>query len=408
MSVNDVHVRAQKVQVHELSTVELSTYNTAAKHPHATFYVPRDYNVQRKYKQIVRQLPQTAFNPSQFLNAQSTDIKLERGLLSQFTHAYVQVKITNSTGAGVTLAPTPFWFNRIEILGPDNSVLTSIYGQELYLSLAFLNRNEFEQMATYMGTTTAYSTAGTALANGASGIYYLPLWHLFSAAKLHLEGLKGDLTIRLITQQSSMVLIAGTHPTVTEVSLIMKGFNEPSAKRAARSQLYNCKMPYKLPYTNFIRSKDSPTLAASSSYSSLLTTFQGSFIGMFVSVRPAGYTAATQGTYQALSSFDLQLASGESLLGHYVRLHEDNKIECAELFNNVFANNKDWYFIAFSPDPAHDYIQGSVHGYQVLTGTEKFTFTTPAGLAPGPYEIDFYALSAEHLHIDHGRIIAKK
>jgi hypothetical protein len=320
------------------------------------------------------------------------------------TNAYVQVKITNSTGGSVTLAPTPFWVDTLDIFNAQGNALSSITGQQLFLTLAFLSRNEFEQMATYLCMSTAYSTTGSAVADGGSKICYIPLFHLLGATKLHLAGLQKDLTIRLKINVSSLTLLAGTHPTVTEVSLILKGYDEPNTHREAWCSAYNNKMPLKLPFYNWQLVRDTQTLATSTQYTVTLNGLRGPVIGLFFSLRSGPNTGATQGSFQPVASYDVQLASGESITGHYVILHEDSKLENAELFDNLFGNNKDWYFVSFSSHPAEDYGTGSNHGYQVFTGTEKLIFTTNGSITPGAFQIDIYALNSCHLEIMNGQI----
>jgi hypothetical protein len=55
-------------------------------------------------------------------------------------------------------------------------------------------------------------------------------------------------------------------------------------------------------------------------------------------------------------------------------LHEDSKLENAKLFDNLFGNNKNWYFIFFSSRPAKDYDTNSNQGYQVFMGTKKLIY----------------------------------
>jgi hypothetical protein len=82
------------------------------------------------------------------------------------------------------------------------------------------------------------------------------------------------------------------------------------------------------------------------------------------------------------------LCSGESLTSHYVLLHEDSRIENTELFDNLFGNNKNWYFIPFSSHLAEDYSSRSNQGYQVFMGTEKLVFTTNKSITPDAFQID--------------------
>jgi len=190
--------------------------------------------------------------------------------------------------------------------------------------------------------------------------------------------------------------------------MLLKGFNEPQEVRSARKASYSNKFPLKLPFVNTIRHLDSQTLAPASTYTTVLSTLKGTFIGLFFTIRASAITGANQGNYQKIRAFDLQLASGASLLGHYTRLDEDDQMEQGEIFNNLFRMNKDAYFISFSSDPVRDYMTGSNHGYQVFTGTEKLQWTTNATIPAGSYVIDIYALSCEHLHIDQGQLVVKK
>jgi hypothetical protein len=163
-----------------------------------------------------------------------------------------------------------------------------------------------------------------------------------------------------------------------------------------------------LPFLNFIRHTDTQTLAASTQYTSVLSSIKGVIAGMFFTVRAAAITGANQATYVPIASLDIQLASGASLIGSYVRLHEDLKIESAEQFANVFNQNSDWYFVSFSTDPVGDYSGGHNSGYQVFDGTEKVVFNTNATIVGGSYQIDVWALSHEHLHIEKGVLSARK
>jgi hypothetical protein len=149
-------------------------------------------------------------------------------------------------------------------------------------------------------------------------------------------------------------------------------------------------------------------LATSTQYMVTLSGLQGLVKGLFFILRSGPNTRSTQGTYQAISSYDIQLASGKSLTDHYVKLHEDSKLENAEMFDNLFGNNKNWYFIPFSSHPTKDYGSSSNQGYQVFTGTEKLVFNTNSTITPGAFQIDVYALNSYHLHIENSQIICRE
>jgi hypothetical protein len=169
---NEIHQRAK-----QLAVTELNSFYLVAQHPYGNFLVPRDFNVQNKHKVVVHQVPITSIRGSLWLNSFITDFKLDTCNLSVLTNAYIQVKITNSTGASTTLMPTPFWVDRIKIFNSEGNTLSFITGQHLFLTLAFLSQNKFEQLASYMCLSTAYATTGTAVANAVSEVFYIPLFH---------------------------------------------------------------------------------------------------------------------------------------------------------------------------------------------------------------------------------------
>jgi hypothetical protein len=89
-----------------------------------------------------------------------------------------------------------------------------------------------------MCLSTVYATTGTIVADGTSGVFYIPLFHLLGSTKLHLAGITEELTVRIKTNVTSLTILSGSHPTVTEVALELKGYNEPNTHREA------CKVAY--------------------------------------------------------------------------------------------------------------------------------------------------------------------
>jgi hypothetical protein len=59
------------------------------------------------------------------------------------------------------------------------------------------------------------------------------------------------------TNVTSLTILLGSHPTVTEVALILKGYNEPNTHHDAHRVSYNNRMPLKLPFYNWQVVKDS-------------------------------------------------------------------------------------------------------------------------------------------------------
>ena len=398
---NEIKAKSKNAGVHPVHNEDTQIYNAARPHGKMKANVPVHHTVETKQRRIVKQTAMSAFTGSSFLNGGQITFKLDRTNVRILNHIYVQVKVTNGTGAAVVLAPTPSWIDKITISAGDKT-LAQITGQQLLLSLAFLARDEFEQVAKYFCTDANYSTTGVSLASGASGVYYIPLYHLFSTARLCLEGLQDEIKVFIQMAPSSLSLISGSVPNVTEACLILKGYHESDSITQGRCNLYRSQVPYKIPILNFLNHNDAQNLAASTSYTSKLVNIKGQVAGLFIAIRASAKTSTNQSNYVPVASLDIQLAGGESIIGHYVRLDKDMKIECSELFPNLFANKKDWYFVSFTSDPVGDYCTGTNHGFHTFVGTELLRFTTPAGLASATYDIDCHALQACHLHVQQG------
>jgi len=79
-------------------------------------------------------------------------------------------------------------------------------------------------------------------------------------------------------------------------------------------------------------------------------------------------------------------ASGNSLLGSTPKGLYEQIYEYATCFNNKFP----------------DFTTGSNNGYQPMTGFERLSFTTPAGLSSASYTIDIVAYVQDELKIING------
>eukprot|EP01127_Copromyxa_protea_P021893 TRINITY_DN764_c0_g1_i8.p1 TRINITY_DN764_c0_g1~~TRINITY_DN764_c0_g1_i8.p1 ORF type:complete len:238 (+),score=28.87 TRINITY_DN764_c0_g1_i8:392-1105(+) len=199
------------------------------------------------------------------------------------------------------------------------------------------------------------------------------------------------------------ILVSGSLPPVTELNLILEGFVESDRRRQLRVKEYNDpKVPLKIPGWQFTRVQDSITLSASNEFKVRLSGIIGKVMGLFVTVRSAPNTATGQNTFQSLADLDIK-CSNESYLGNKMT-HLSNKIEAAELFNNLYFVNKDVYFISFSSNPVGDFASGSSSGHQVFNGEELLVFTTPAGLSSGTFQIDVEAITACHFNVAKGVI----
>jgi hypothetical protein len=151
-----------------------------------------------------------------------------------------------------------------------------------------------------MCLSTTYATTGTTVAGVMSGIFYIPLFYLFGLTKLHLTRLAEELRVRMKTNVTSLTILFGSHLIVTEIALILKGYNEPSAYCKAHKVIYNNRMPLKLLFYNWQVVKNFQTLATSTQYIMMLSGLWGLVMGLFFTMRSGPNTGSMQATYQAV------------------------------------------------------------------------------------------------------------
>lgn len=413
MSLNEVRQRAREIGVSNILTEEYDDFHAFVpwddKNPQAAL-VPQRYMVENRVVDNTEIQPNTGFNSGNFLAGSTVDFRLDSSDISVIDHAFLCSNITNSTGAAVTLPPTAFWFDKIEVLSTNSSTLCTIYDIDLWQSICMLPKTDFESLATLMGTTTNYSTAGVTIANNASTELYLPLITLFNATRLHLPGLNGSLTFRFRSKPSAMNLIAGSHPTFTKVIMLLSGFDEDKEKRNSRTAVYRNRVPrfgqtpLYVPFYNWDHFTFSQALAASVKSDIKLSGFSGMFSALFVLIRALPLTAATQGTFIALDSFSVADESGAIFCGNHIKTHARSRILAAAQMQNASAANVNYYMVPFSSAVVNDFVTGQVHGYQVFKGNEVLSITPNSGLAAGNYQIDVIGLRGNALRILRGDV----
>jgi hypothetical protein len=295
--------------------------------------------------------------------------------------------------------------DRLEIKGSNgNNLLCQLKGQELWLANSFLNEYEWGYLNGLVNSTSAYSTAGVVLANTASQDLYIPLMGILTTAKLHLAGLRSEITIQAYFNSSSLTHLAGSLVNTDSAVLLLKGYAEPDGIKKERVALYN-KMRYVIPIVQWRRESITLALAPSSTYSITLNAIKGISAGLFLTMRAAVITGANQATYlNQFNNIDVQMSDGSSMLGFYQRTVNEHRLEYAEQFANSFGSNSNFLFIPFCEDVVLDVHTGSNSGFQSFDGFCKFKFTTLSTLGAGSYIIDVYSLNHEHLGISDGEI----
>ena len=123
---------------------------------------------------------------------------------------FAKVTVTNDTGVSATVLG-PALINRVEIFANNgNKLIQTLYDQEMWLENSFHNPDLWAAWAPRIGSSTAYAVTGTAIGNGNTQVFHIPLFGVLAACKLHLAGLKGELLIRIHFNTTSINHLAGS------------------------------------------------------------------------------------------------------------------------------------------------------------------------------------------------------
>lgn len=122
-------------------------------------------------------------------------------------------------------------------------------------------------------------------------------------------------------------------------------------------------------------------------------------------VRTVANTASPTGqlTYVRMQDWDVLSSNNDSLIGAYRRDTNIQQIDYSNNYQNEAFNQKQFQMISWSADPVNAFSHGQNAGYAILTGNEKLSITTPAGLASTSYQIDIRAYIHANLVYEKGQ-----
>lgn len=304
----------------------------------------------------------------------------------------LQLVIQNSTGAATTLVRTAMLFNYIQILANNGSVqICQIEPEELWADTALYTSEQWACVSQLQNTSSTWG-APTAIANGSTVTYYLPLMGtVFNQAKLSALGLSSDIIVRLNFAPFSITNAAsGAAPTLIGCNIIANCTVLDDSDYQAKLAEYMA-FPHRFQYLDTNRQLfASQAMNSSTQYQFKLTGVTGRCPLMAIMVRASGATGNNLTNFTDLDgcTIDLVDVNGSSLLGMqvtgtFLRLHE-----FPERFRySQFSTNTRVYFISFSADPVADLLTGTNYGYLPLQGNETLRITTDGGFVNASYDV---------------------
>lgn len=367
---------------------------------------PFDLNVNNVFQNNVRYAANVALG-NVIATGGVFDIQIPAKSVQIADKVTLQFTVTNGSGAPTTLVNTIQMIDNIEIWAKNTSVrLTRIEGDYLYCLSALYNSEEWDKRARLMNITGQWGN-GTAVPAGNTVNYFVPLeGTLFNQAKLNIEQINGDWTIRVQFRPFSMTnAAAGSAPVLQDAAAIINQVNLDSLDSARKRNMYASNTVAFRYLDAFPQKFLGQALQPSSRYEYTLTALNGLVSHMFIFVRASGAVGNNLKNFQAIQSFDIADPSGASII-NYQQTSEFNLFhEYPEIFPySNFPGFNNVYCYAFAVSPGDNYENGLQTGFYPFTSNERLIINTPSTLVGGAFDIVVYPVSYRQVKIVRGDI----
>lgn len=339
---------------------------------------------------------------STFASIASTqiDYRLENNL-DRLSNAWLRVKYTNNSGANFTVGPADSWLQRIEIYSNNGSTLLyqTLSNIELFASNILLSRDEWDVMATSRFSSPTYGTGVTNVPTGQTGYGYIPIGLLFFSS-IHFRSytVDGNLLVRIQWSNGPSFIQAGTCD-INECVLLLSGFYESDAQK--QLMMGQATLPKVLPYYAIMRHYETLNLNPSSQYNVRLSGIVGDAALMIFGLRSSTFINSpnNQFNFQPIEDFDLYDNANTSRTGFKRQTTEDMKLLVSHQFPNVMIDYTNLHVWSFSQTPIADIGKGSVNGIENFDGFHSLSFTTPASIVAGSFQLTVLCYTQQDLRI---------
>lgn len=337
-------------------------------------------------KKIVTDVMTPSPNENSLTNATQLKYFIENGAVTEISSLVLRFQIRMDTG-DATLAPVPYWFDRIEIYDRHTGQELARYHDDiLHLMINTVHTANTDQWAKLVNYDKDSLKLGEVQLQNTTRYYYLPLVaSLFEGAGIDMSIVKNDIEIRLHPRNP---VSSGTGvPALTEVASVITVENEDVTSRRSRLSFHNSFVSSH----QFINSQQytlvSQTLNAGNKYSWDLDQFDHVSAGLFVAIRPTGATNAGNGrqNYQDVydTTVDVVGTSGVSIYsaGRPIDANYVSRIEAPKYVGSRYFDKIKVTPLVFGS--LSKALHGAVDGYIRFVGDKnrlEFDITSTAGV----------------------------
>jgi hypothetical protein len=317
---------------------------------------------------------------------------------------FIRFEVANSTGASCTLVPVPLLFESIELLANGSNIIHRIPGDHLFTDLAYLTTENLTAFAHSLNTTATLG-APTAIANGDTIVYFLPVMNCpLAQAHVYLPAIKGGVTFRLNFRPSSQTLEAGAAPTLNNLTVCIVGDALPYDHHEEMVQQYqNNVLDFRI--TNCLTNSVPYTINASANTPFKLTGISGMIAGGFVNFRST-VTGSGLRTFSSIANGTLDIVDGsdKTMIGSPKRGTFINVWDWQRLFGNTIGSSVALYPIGHAQSLLPVMNQGVMTGYNFYDNNCSIKLITDSTWTNGTYYVDYFAKQYAVLRICKGKI----
>lgn len=325
-------------------------------------------------------------------------LKIDPQNVKHVKNVSLEVKVTESGGSNaMTLAPVPFWFDKIEIKAHAGNVdIRRSYPENQLFELALLQDEKLKTVKNLSNFSQKWFSANDSIAASGSRTYHMPLvgdW--FSTAEPDLAAVKDDIYVEFhcrngivssgsgVPQLDSLKLIFEVHEPNSDAKM---GIHDVFAERKLLRDMVADR------YLSVERIQETTTFTASTEKLINLENFHGKFAFLLVAIRANATSNTANANLKFLdlgedATIDIKDQSQKSILGMGTAVNADLLQNIAQLKHgaNSLRDYQNMYIIPFC-DNIQAAIQGVLNGYMEFDGSTEYLAITPG--AAGVSQID--------------------
>lgn len=401
-----------KAQQRESAAVHIATHQDVDSHEvinlggrAAAFKEKNSLNILRNMIDKVFTVTPSA---TQLAQAGVLEFTIPEGSLGTVQDAALCLSIANNHSTStITLAPAPFWINRVEFYAQSgNRLVQSITGLQLFLNLLQFTQEQLTVHARTLNMTAAFGAADAIAEDGGTYDAIIPLLGAFyEQTRPYMASWQGYHTVRVYLN-NQIVEDASDSGTIADISLTAASIRycveDMSKAETSIRQAAGKVMPRVYRFMNWKTvTEANKALAASTEYTVNLGSFSGLIPFIFFVIRATPVIGDTLRTFSdkilkfaIYDSANNQLMGGSDIDFRYARFNISTHYFPSQGFAVLPIG-----FWAHATDLRRAILSGQNTGFQTFDTNNTLKFTT-TDITPGNFDVTVLAPVYSLIRVD--------